>query len=229
MNLNPTPLENLVHPSWVPALKPVEPVLNQIEFKLNRLSDSGVGFAPAPVNVLRAFSRPISEVKVLLIGQDPYPTPGHAVGLSFATSAEVSPLPRSLNNIYRELADDLGVSAAQLPKTGDLTPWFEQGVLLLNRVMTCELGKAGSHRNLGWQSVTDQAVKALVARNQPLVALLWGRDAQQVKPLLGNTPVIESVHPSPLSASRGFFGSKPFSRVNELLVQQGAEPINWLF
>jgi uracil-DNA glycosylase len=174
---------------------------------------------------LRAFGWPLSSVKVLVVGQDPYPTPGHAIGLSFACDAHVRPLPRSLANIYRELADDLGVPA---PSTGDLSGWAQEGVLLLNRVLSVEAGAAGSHRRLGWEAVTDTAVRAVASRGLPLVAILWGRDAQSVAPLLGTTPVIASAHPSPLSASRGFFGSRPFSRANELLAAQGAEPVHWV-
>ena len=155
---------------------------------------------------------------------DPYPTPGHPIGLSFAVDPHVRPVPRSLANIYRELNDDLGIAPVA---HGDLTSWSEHGVLLLNRVLTVRPGDAGSHRRKGWEAVTDRAIEALVAREKPLVAVLWGKDAQKLKPLLGSTPTVESVHPSPLSASRGFFGSKPFSRVNELLTKQGAEPVDW--
>ena len=161
---------------------------------------------------------------MLITGQDPYPTPGHPVGLSFSVAPDVRPLPGSLVNIFKELEDDLGI--APCPH-GDLTAWAAQGVLLLNRVLTVRAGAPASHRGRGWEAVTEQAIRALVARPQPLVAVLWGRDAQSLKPMLGDTPTIESAHPSPLSASRGFFGSRPFSRANTLLEQQGAAPINW--
>jgi len=161
---------------------------------------------------------------VLLVGQDPYPTPGHPVGLSFSVAPEVRPLPRSLLNIAKELQSDVGVPA---PTCGDLTPWTRQGVLLLNRVLTVRPGDSGSHRGKGWEAVTEAAIRALVARGGPLVAILWGRDAQTLRPMLGAVPRIESVHPSPLSADRGFFGSRPFSRTNALLVGQGAEPVDW--
>lgn len=219
------PLHKLVHPEWVPALAPSEPTLRAALQALAERAADGALILPAPSRLLRAFSRPLSAVKVLVIGQDPYPTPGHAIGLSFACDPHVRPLPRSLANIYRELADDLGVPA---PATGDLSPWADEGVLLLNRVLSVEAGAAGSHRRLGWEEVTDAAVRALAARGGPLVALLWGRDAQSVAPLLGAMPVIASAHPSPLSASRGFFGSRPFSRANALLVAQGAEPVRWV-
>src|SRR5688572_9651809 len=165
----------------------------------------------------------MAEVRVLVVGQDPYPTPGHAFFLSFSVWPEVRPVPRSLQNIFRELIDDVGAT----PPSGDLTSWASQGVLLLNRVLTVRAGEPGSHRHLGWQSVTDRAVQALVERGGPLVAVLWGRDAQQVRPALGATPVVASVHPSPLSASRGFFSSRPFSQVDQLLAEQGTAPVDW--
>jgi uracil-DNA glycosylase len=163
---------------------------------------------------------------VLIVGQDPYPTPGHAVGLSFSVASDVRPLPRSLENIYKEYSSDLGYPA---PANGDLSPWAERGVMLLNRVLTVRPGTPASHRGKGWEAVTECAIRALTARAQPLVAVLWGRDASTLKPMLDGDDcvAIESPHPSPLSASRGFFGSRPFSRANELLVKMGAEPIDW--
>jgi uracil-DNA glycosylase len=174
--------------------------------------------------VLRAFERPLADVRVLIVGQDPYPTPGHPVGLSFSVEPHVRPVPRSLQNIYRELHDDLGLP---IPAHGDLSAWSDRGVMLLNRVLTVQAGIAGSHRGKGWEEVTEAAIRALVARGGPLVAILWGRDAANLAPVLGATPIIRSAHPSPLSASSGFFGSRPFSRANELLVAQGAQSIDW--
>jgi uracil-DNA glycosylase len=185
---------------------------------------AGRRYLPAGDNVLRAFKQPFGAVRVLIVGQDPYPTPGHAVGLSFSVDPQVRRLPASLANIFREYADDLGYPA---PATGDLTPWSERGVLLLNRVLTVAPGQPGSHRGKGWEEVTDQAIRALVTRQAPLVAILWGRDARTLAPLLGDVPRIESAHPSPYSATSGFFGSHPFSRANNLLQQQGAEPVDW--
>ena len=185
---------------------------------------AGRGYLPSGANVLRAFTYPLPDVRVLIVGQDPYPTPGHPIGLSFAVERDVRPVPRSLGNIYKELRDDLGITP---PPHGDLTSWSAHGVMLLNRVLTVQPGLAGSHRGKGWESVTELAIRALVARGTPLVAILWGRDAANLRPLLGDTPVIESPHPSPLSASRGFFGSTPFSRANALLVAQGADPVDW--
>ena len=189
------------------------------------LSAQTSGFLPTREQVLAAFTRPFAQVRVLVVGQDPYPTSGQAVGLAFSVAPGLRPLPRSLQNIVRELADDLGPGSQGVD--GDLTPWCEQGVLLLNRVLTVAPGAAGSHRGKGWEQITDQAIRALVRRGDPLVAVLWGRDAQTLRPLLADVPLVQSAHPSPLSASRGFFGSRPFSRVNALLVAQGAEPVDW--
>jgi uracil-DNA glycosylase len=185
---------------------------------------AGRGYLPQGEHVLRAFARPFADVRVLVVGQDPYPTPGHPVGLSFSVAPDVRPLPRSLQNVFRELEADVGGAR---PADGDLSPWSDQGVLLLNRVLTVRPGASGSHRGRGWEDVTDQAIRALVARGTPLVAVLWGRDAQSLRPLLGGTPRVESAHPSPMSADRGFFGSRPFSRVNALLAEQGAPPVDW--
>lgn len=219
-----TPLTELVDPGWAEALAPVADDIARLGDTLRNEVAEGRPYLPAGENVLRAFTYPLDEVRVLIVGQDPYPTPGHAIGLSFAVDRDVRPVPRSLTNIYRELHDDLGID---IPPHGDLTSWSRNGVMLLNRVLTVRSGDAGSHRKLGWEKVTEQAIRALVARGGPLVAILWGRDAANLKPLLGDTPTIESVHPSPLSARNGFFGSRPFSRANELLREQGAEPVDW--
>ena len=218
------PLSELMAPDWAEALAPVADNIAAMGQFLREEVSSGREYVPAGDNILRAFQEPLAGVKVLITGQDPYPTPGHAVGLSFSVAPELRPLPRSLTNIYTELATDLDIAPAE---SGDLTPWARQGVLMLNRVLTVRPGAPASHRGRGWEAVTEQAIRALVARRQPLVAVLWGRDAQGLKPMLGSTPTIESAHPSPLSASRGFFGSKPFSHVNELLAEQGAEPVDW--
>ncbi|WP_375431483.1 uracil-DNA glycosylase [uncultured Friedmanniella sp.] len=218
------PLTAGLAPDWAQALAPVAPDLARMEAFLDAETAAGRGFLPEGTRVLRAFSRPLAEVRVLIVGQDPYPTPGHPVGLSFAVARDVRPVPRSLVNIYAELQDDLGIAPAA---HGDLTPWFDQGVLLLNRVLTVEPGRSASHRRRGWERVTDRAIEALVQRGGPLVAVLWGRDAQTLAPRLGTVPSVESAHPSPLSARYGFFGSRPFSRVNALLADQGAPPIDW--
>ena len=218
------PLRELVHPTWVPALEPVADTISAMGDFLRAEVAAGRGYLPAGDRVLRAFSLPLPDVRVLLVGQDPYPTPGHPVGLSFSVAPDVQPVPRSLQNIYAELGTDLGVPT---PGSGDLTPWFERGVMLLNRVLTVRPGASASHQGKGWETVTAQAISALVARGGPLVAILWGRQAQSLAPMLGDVPRIESAHPSPLSARSGFFGSRPFTRTNDLLAQQGAAPIDW--
>ncbi|KRE44051.1 uracil-DNA glycosylase [Knoellia sp. Soil729] len=222
--MTPRPLNELVHPSWAQALAPVEHTLTELGEFLRAEVEAGRGYLPGGVHILRAFEQPLEDTRVLVVGQDPYPTPGHPIGLSFAVAPDVQPIPRSLVNIYTELQDDLRVPA---PTSGDLTPWAERGVLLLNRVLTVRPGAPASHRGKGWEQVTDCAIDALVRRGGPLVALLWGRDARSLKPRLGGIPCVESAHPSPLSARSGFFGSRPFSQVNDLLVQQGAEPLDW--
>ena len=217
--------EELVHPSWVPALAPQQPTLTRIGTFLREENAAGRPWAPAGTRILRSFEQPLDDVRVLIVGQDPYPTPGHAVGLSFSVARDVRPLPRSLQNIYRELQDDIGCPR---PSTGDLGPWTERGVLLLNRVLTVRLGEAGSHRGIGWEDITRAAIDALAARtDSPLVAILWGRDAQSLTPQLTDVPVVATVHPSPMSADRGFFGSRPFSRANALLDEVGGDPIDW--
>ncbi len=219
-----TPLADLISADWAEALAPVEDRLHALGEFLRAEVAAGRGYLPAGDQVLRAFTRPMSEVRVLVVGQDPYPTPGHPIGLSFAVEKDVRPLPRSLVNIFKELETDLGIPPSP---HGDLTAWQEQGVLLLNRVLTVAPGAPASHRRRGWEEITELAIRALVARGGPLVAILWGRDAQSLIPLLGEVPHVASAHPSPLSASRGFFGSRPFSRTDQLLEQQGAAPVDW--
>ena len=219
------PLAEVVEAGWARALEPVAPVIAEMGEFLRAELAAGRRYLPAGANVLRAFQQPFDEVRVLIVGQDPYPTPGHAVGLSFSVSADTRPLPRSLTNIFREYQEDLG---HPLPANGDLTPWTKQGVLLLNRCLTVEPGAPGSHRDKGWEAVTEQAIRALVERDaDPMVAILWGRDARNLAPLLVDVPIIESAHPSPMSADRGFFGSRPFSRANDLLEEIGGEPVDW--
>jgi uracil-DNA glycosylase len=214
----------LVATDWAEALAPVEERITAMGRFLREELAAGRSYLPDGDHVLRAFQRPLADVRVLIVGQDPYPTPGHPIGLSFAVARDVWPLPASLRNIYVELRDDLGVVP---PKHGDLTAWADQGVMLLNLVLTVRPGESASHRGRGWEEVTECAIRALAARGGPLAAILWGRDAQSLKPLLGPVPWVESVHPSPLSASRGFFGSKPFSRVDRMLAEQGGEPVDW--
>jgi uracil-DNA glycosylase len=222
--VTPRPLSELVEAGWAEALAPVADRIATMGQFLRAEIAAGRSYLPAGPNVLRAFAQPFADVRVLIVGQDPYPTPGHPVGLSFAVEPHVRPIPRSLQNIYRELRSDVGVAT---PEHGDLTPWATHGVLLLNRVLTVTPRAPGSHRGKGWEAVTDEAIRALVGRQTPLVAILWGRDAQSLRPMLADVPCVESVHPSPMSADRGFFGSRPFTRANDCLLEQGAEPVDW--
>ncbi|GAA2267440.1 uracil-DNA glycosylase [Streptomyces amakusaensis] len=218
-------MKDIIEPGWAEALEPVAERIAAMGDFLRAEIAAGRTYLPAGANVLRAFQQPFDEVRVLIVGQDPYPTPGHAVGLSFSVAPEVRPVPGSLDNIFREMHADLGHPR---PSNGDLTPWTRQGVLLLNRALTTAPRKPAAHRGKGWEEVTEQAIRALAARGKPLVSVLWGRDARNLRPLLGDLPAIESAHPSPMSADRGFFGSRPFSRANELLERQGAQPVEWL-
>lgn len=213
-----------LHPSWLEPLAEVEEDISRMGEYLRKEVAEGRSCLPMDEHVLRAFHSDFDSVRVLIVGQDPYPTPGHAIGLSFAVSRDTHPLPRSLQNIFRELQSDLDVP---IPSHGDLSGWSSQGVLLLNRVLTVSAGNPGSHRGRGWEAVTDCAIRGLVKRKKPLVAILWGKDAQGISPLLRGIPTIVGAHPSPLSASRGFFGSRPFSKANGYLINAAAEPIDW--
>lgn len=216
-------LSEIMEAGWAKALEPVAPQIAVMGDFLRQEVAEGRTYLPAGDNVLRVFQQPFEDVRVLIVGQDPYPTPGNAVGLSFSVAPDVR-LPASLRNIYKEMVDDLGVP---MPSNGDLTPWTEQGVLLLNRVLTVAPGSAGSHRGKGWEAVTEQAIRALADRDKPLVGILWGRDARNLRPMMPGVPCVESAHPSPLSARHGFFGSKPFSRTNELLKEQNSALVDW--
>jgi uracil-DNA glycosylase len=218
-----SPLLSCLSPDWARALAPVADDLAAISSALHAEAANGHTVLPAARHIMRAFERPLADVRVLVVGQDPYPTPGHAVGLAFATAPGVRPLPRSLANILTELRDDVGVEASD----GDLSAWADQGVMLLNRVLTVRAGEANSHAGMGWERVTEQAVRALAERGGPLVAVLWGKHAQSLAPVLAGVPTIASAHPSPLSARRGFFGSRPFSAINAALAAQGSPPVQW--
>ncbi|MFG3249771.1 uracil-DNA glycosylase [Streptomyces sp. NPDC048187] len=220
----PRPLNEIVEAGWAKALEPVAGRITSMGEFLRAEIAAGRTYLPSGANVLRAFQQPFDDVRVLIVGQDPYPTPGHAVGLSFSVAPDVRPLPGSLLNIFRELNTDLNLPQ---PSSGDLTPWTEQGVLLLNRALTTAPRKPAAHRGKGWEEVTEQAIRALAARGKPMVSILWGRDARNLRPLLGDLPAVESAHPSPMSADRGFFGSRPFSRANELLMRMGGQPVDW--
>lgn len=221
---SPPPLSQIMAPDWAAALAPVSDDIRRMGDFLRAEVAAGRRYLPAGDQVFRAFAEPLAEVQVLIVGQDPYPTPGHPIGLSFAVAPDVRPLPRSLQNIYTELESDLGIPR---PESGDLRPWSRQGVILLNRSLTVAPGSPASHRGKGWEAVTDRAIEALVERGGPLVAILWGRDARSLAPRLDGVPIITSAHPSPLSASRGFFGSRPFSRANELLRSHGGRGVDW--
>jgi uracil-DNA glycosylase len=218
------PLTVRVHPTWLPTLESELDTLLELNDFLESETAAGRLWNPKSTRVLRAFEKPLPEIKVLILGQDPYPTRGHAVGLSFSVNPEVSPLPRSLANIYKELTADVECAA---PSNGDLTPWTNQGVMLLNRVLTVGNAMPGSHRGKGWERITEAAIRALVNRDQPLVAILWGKDAQSVTHLLPDIPIIASPHPSPMSARHGFWGSRPFSQANAFLKERGVQPIDW--
>jgi uracil-DNA glycosylase len=216
--------KGLVAPDWADALAPVDDQISVMGAFLRSEIAAGRGYLPAGDHIMRAFQRPLADVKVLVVGQDPYPTPGHPVGLSFSVAPDVRPLPPSLLNIFKELVDDLGVPA---PSNGDLSAWADAGVLLLNRSLTVTPHASNSHRGKGWEPVTERAIDVLSSRGGPLAAILWGADARKLKPRLGAVPSVESVHPSPLSARNGFLGSRPFSRVNRLLEEQGGTAVDW--
>jgi uracil-DNA glycosylase len=225
LNLEKLAQQGQIDLSWAEVLSPVQNVLDGLEHFLSAEHETKRQVLPALGSIMRAFQLPIPDVTVVILGQDPYPTPGDAVGLSFSVDSHQRSLPRSLKNIFTELNSDVGFDQ---PVSGDLSAWAQQGVMLLNRVLTVSAGAAGSHRGRGWEEVTECALRALDARvGIPLVAVLWGNDAQTVKPFLSRAVVIESAHPSPLSASRGFFGSKPFSKVNAALSELGQAPIEW--
>lgn len=214
----------LMAADWADALAPVEDRVEAMGRFLREEVAAGHGYQPRGEAVFRAFERPLADVRVLIVGQDPYPNPQHPIGLSFAVRRDVWPLPPSLVNIYRELRDDLGIVP---PRHGDLTAWADRGVMLLNRSLTVRPGDSNSHRGKGWEPITEQAIRALAARGGPCTAILWGSDARRLTPLLEPIPAVESPHPSPLSAYRGFFGSRPFSRVNAMLVEQSGVPLDW--
>lgn len=222
--MSPRPLSEIVEAGWAEALAPQAEQIAAMGAFLRAETAAGRGHLPAGDRILRAFEQPFADVRVLVVGQDPYPTPGHAVGLSFSVARDTRPLPASLRNIFEEYQADLGLPP---PSTGDLSPWAQRGVCLLNRSLTVQPGQPNAHQGKGWEPVTEQAIRALAARGGPLVAILWGRNARSLRPLLGDVPAVESAHPSPLSARNGFFGSRPFSRADALLEAQGATPVDW--
>jgi uracil-DNA glycosylase len=196
---------------------------DRIEETLIREANSGSVILPIKKHVFRALAVPPTEAKVLVVGQDPYPNPNHAIGLSFSVPMGTKPLPGSLQNIFKEIATDCGSSS--IAKDGDLSPWVEQGVVLLNRTLTVRAGDSGSHQSLGWQKITDEIARKYAQNGA--IGLLWGNSAQELRKFFPGNRLVYGVHPSPLSAHRGFIGSKPFSRVNALLEAAGREPIRW--
>ena len=206
-----------LHPDWQEALSELR---GQIDLIDSKLQNSDV--APEYENVMRALSVSIESISVVIIGQDPYPTPGHADGLAFSVSSSVTALPASLRNIFKELESDVGIPVSV---NGDLSRWARQGVLLLNRILTTESGFSLKHELLGWQEITNEIARTLGQR--PVVAILWGKNAQELSHFFDPGLTITSAHPSPLSAYRGFFGSKPFTKCNEILRGYTRPEIQW--
>jgi uracil-DNA glycosylase len=204
-----------VHSSWADVFAPIQGDINEV---FNLLKD--VQTAPAHDLILAAFDSDLESFRCVIVGQDPYPTPGNAMGLAFSVAPTVAKIPASLKNIFAELKNDLGIPT---PTTGDLSPWSANGVLLLNRILSTKVGESGSHADIGWKKITDHIASELGKRD--LVAVLWGRHALELAPLFRLK--VEGVHPSPLSAYKGFFGSRPFSRVNEILIAEGKKPVDW--
>jgi uracil-DNA glycosylase len=209
-----------VHPDWLPLFSAQKSRLDRI---FEQLKDEE--FVPKGTNIFRAFQNSPKSFRVLILGQDPYPNPAHAIGLAFAVPAGTSPLPPSLQNILTELQDDLNLEIRPF----SITNWQDRGVMLLNRHLTTKPNETGGHFQLGWDEFTLAAVKFLVeVRDEKLVAILWGNKAQELKSELGAAKVIASAHPSPLSAYRGFFGSRPFTKANQLLKEMGESQIEWV-
>lgn len=206
-----------LHPDWQEALRQLRGQIDLIDSKLQTFD-----VAPEYENVMRALSVSIESISVVIIGQDPYPTPGHAHGLAFSVSSDITPLPASLRNIFKELESDVGIPVSA---NGDLSRWVQQGVLLLNRILTTESGYSLKHELLGWQEITNEIARILGQR--PVVAILWGKNAQELSHFFDPGLTITSAHPSPLSAYRSFFGSKPFTKCNEILRGYTRPEIEW--
>lgn len=210
------PLFDQLHPEWQSELARHKELIESID---RFIQDREI--APSYDRVFRALSDSIASTKVVIFGQDPYPTKGHAHGLAFSVDSSVSPLPASLRNIYKELNEDLGITRSN----GDLSNWVNQGVMLINRVLTTEVGQSMAHDSLGWQAVTETVAQILGERD--VIAVLWGNSALRLKKYFPEESVVASVHPSPLSAYRGFFGSQPFSQVNAKLALKGLPAVVW--
>ena len=210
------PLFDQLHPEWQSELARHKELIESIDLFIQERE-----IAPTYDRIFRALSNSIASTKVVIFGQDPYPTKGHAHGLAFSVDSSVSPLPASLRNIYKELKEDVGIVRSD----GDLSDWVNQGVMLINRVLTTEVGQSMAHDSLGWQEVTETVAQILGERD--VIAVLWGNSALQLKMYFPEECVVASVHPSPLSAYRGFFGSKPFSQVNAKLALKGLPVVVW--
>ena len=211
------PIFQPVHPSWFPILEPLQ---DDIVTTFDLVSKGQ--YIPAIDRIFAPLSVAIDEVKVVIVGQDPYPNAEYADGFAFSVRPEVSPCPASLINIFKELESDLGTP---MPTDGNLERWALQGVLLINRTLTTIPGESHAHQKSGWMAITEVIIREVASRGA--VAILWGGNAQQMSDYFDASRVIKSAHPSPLSAYRGFFGSHPFSRANEVLVSRGASPIIW--
>jgi uracil-DNA glycosylase len=212
----PVPLFDQLHPEWQKELERHKNLIERIDTFVQ-----GRELAPSYDSIFRALTQSVDSIRVVVFGQDPYPTKGHAHGLAFSVEASVSPLPPSLRNIYKELQSDLGI----VRTNGDLSDWAEQGVMLINRVLSTDVGQSMAHSKLGWQEVTETVAQTLGKRD--VIAVLWGNTALELKHHFRPDDVVSSVHPSPLSAHRGFFGSSPFSKVNAKLVAKGYKEISW--
>ncbi|WP_298716721.1 uracil-DNA glycosylase [Chitinophaga sp.] len=217
-----------IESSWKEALKEEfqKSYFEQIVMFLKHEKALGKTIYPVGNNIFNAFEKtPFDKVKVVILGQDPYHGPGQAHGLCFSVQKGVKP-PPSLVNIYKEMNKDLGMP---IPQTGDLTPWAESGVLLLNAFLTVRDGEPASHSKIGWESFTDAVIRKISNEKEGVIFMLWGRFAQDKQVLIDATKhhVLKAAHPSPFSADKGFFGCRHFSKANELLVRQGQEPVNW--
>ena len=213
----PGQLFKQLHPDWQDALSDLETHIHSIERTLDHAS-----VTPEFNNIFRALSGSLAGIKVVIFGQDPYPTSGVAQGLAFSAPSDIERIPASLKNIFKELHDDLG---KPLRKNPDLSDWADQGVLLLNRILTTEIGKSLFHAEVQWEKVTDRVAEVL--GNRDVVAVCWGKNAQEVSHFFRKEWLIQSAHPSPLSAYRGFFGSQPFSKINSILERNAFKPIHW--
>ena len=217
-------LWELLPVGWQVHLQNIELSLARIDQELVNLNALGIDIAPTKSYIFAALPESPEAVRVVIVGQDPYPKNGHATGLAFSVPAGTQPLPPTLRNILVELHEDISTS---WDTRDDLSAWRDQGVLLLNRVLTTEVGESLAHAHLGWQEISSEIVRTVLKVNPAAIGVLWGKQAQELAKEFSSEFLVRSVHPSPLSAYRGFFGSRPFSAVNRLLIEKGQSPINW--